>query len=145
MIMPYRYLEDVAIADVAFEAEGKTIGELFESSGFALTNAMIKDLRKIEEKAVKAFEVEAMDLEMLLFNFLQELIFFKDAERLLFNRFDLDIEQIDDKWHLGVKAYGEEIDQEKHELLADAKAVALHNFKVEETAEGWRALVIVDV
>ncbi len=145
MIMPYRYLEDVAIADVAFEAWGKTIEELFESSGFALTNAMIKDLGRIEQKVVKAFEVEASDVEMLLFNFLQELIFYKDAERLLFNRFDLDIEQKDGKWHLGVKAYGEEIDREKHELLADAKAIALHNFKVEETAEGWGAMVIVDV
>ncbi len=145
MIMPYRYLEDVAIADVAFEARGNTIEELFESSGFALTNAMIKDLGRIEQKVVKAFEVEALDVEMLLFNFLQELIFYKDAEQLLFNRFDLDIAQKGDKWFLSAKAHGEEIDREKHELLADAKAVALHNFKVEETAEGWRALVIVDV
>ncbi len=143
--MPYRYMEDVAIADVAFEAEGKTLEELFESSGFALTNAMIKDLGQLEQRVEKSFEVEAEDVEMLLFNFLQELIFYKDAERLLFNKFGLDIEQKEDKWHLGAKAYGEEIDREKHELLADAKAVALHNFKVEETAQGWRAIVIVDV
>ncbi|MDP2767058.1 MAG: archease [Candidatus Methanoperedens sp.] len=143
--MPYKYLEDVAIADVAFEAEGKTITELFESSGFALTNAMIKDLRQIEQKVDKSFEVEAEDVEMLLFNFLQELIFYKDAERLLFNKFDLDIEQKEGGWHLSAKAYGEEIDREKQELLADAKAVALHQFKVEETVQGWRAMVIVDV
>jgi len=143
--MRYKYLEDVAIADVAFEAEGKTLEELFESSGFALTNTMIKDLGQLEQRVEKSFEVEAEDVEMLLFNFLQELIFYKDAERLLFNKFELDIEQKEDRWHLGVKAYGEEIDREKHELLADAKAVALHNFKVEEKAKGWRAMVIVDV
>ena len=145
MIMPYRYLQDVAIADVAFEAWGKTMEELFESSGFALTNAMIKDLGQLEQKVEKCFEVEALDVEMLLFNFLQELIFYKDAERLLFNRFELDIEQKENTCYLRVKACGEEIDQEKHELLADAKAVALHNFKVEETAKGWGATVIVDV
>ena len=143
--MRYKYLEDVAIADVAFEAEGKTLEELFESSGFALTNTMIKDLGQLEQRVEKSFEVEAEDVEMLLFNYLQELIFYKDAERLLFNKFELDIEQKEDRWHLGVKAYGEEIDREKHELLADAKAVALHNFKVEEKAKGWRAMVIVDV
>jgi len=143
--MRYKYLEDVAIADVAFEAEGKTLEELFESSGFALTNTMIKDLGQLEQRVEKSFEVEAEDVEMLLFNFLQELIFYKDAERLLFNKFELDIEQKEDRWHLGVKAYGEEIDREKHELLADAKAVALHNFKVEEKAKGWMAMVIVDV
>jgi len=143
--MPYKYLEEVAIADVAFEAQGKTLDELFESSGFAITNAMIKDLSKIEQKVEKSFEVEAEDVEMLLFNFLQELIFYKDAERLLFNKFDLDIVQKEDGWLLSVNACGEEIDREKHELLADVKAVALHNFKVEETAKGWRASVIVDV
>lgn len=143
--MSYKFLEEIAIADVAFEARGKNIGELFESSGFALTNTMIRDLRQIEHKVVKSFEVEAPDLEMLLFNFLQELIFYKDAERLLFNRFDLDIKQKEDRMLLRVKAYGEEIDQEKHELLADAKAVALHNFKVEKMEEGWQASVIVDV
>lgn len=143
--MPYKYLEDVAIADVAFEAQGKTLDEVFESSGFALTNAMIKDLSKIEQRAEKSFEVEAEDVEMLLFNFLQELIFYKDAERLLFNKFDLDIVQKEDGWLLSARAYGEEIDREKHELLADVKAVALHNFKVEETEKGWRASVIVDV
>lgn len=141
----YKYLEEVAIADVAFEASGRTLDELFESSGFALTNAMIKDLSKIEQKIEKSFEVEAEDVEMLLFNFLQELIFYKDAERLLFNKFDLDIVQKEDGWLLSARAYGEEIDREKHELLADVKAVALHNFKVEETEKGWRASVIVDV
>lgn len=140
----YRYLDDVAIADVAFEASGKTIEELFESAGLAVINSMIGNLMQIEQKVVKSFEVEAEDVEMLLFNFLQEIIFYKDAEQLLFNKFDLDIGQ-NDKWHLSAKAYGEEIDREKHELLVDVKAVALHKFKVEETAQGWKAMVIVDV
>ncbi len=141
----YRYLEEIAIADVAFEAEGKTISELFESAGFAITNAMIRDLKQIERKIVKSFEVEAEDLEMLLFNFLQEIIFYKDAEQLLFNKFDLDIEHKEDRWFLRVKAYGEEIDPKKHETVVDVKAVSLHRFKVEETEKGWRATVIVDV
>ena len=143
--MPYRYLEEIAIADVAFEAEGETIRELFESAGFAITNTMIRDLKQIERKIVKSFEVEAEDIEMLLFNFLQEIIFYKDAEQLLFNKFDLDIEQKEDRCFLIAKAYGEEIDPKKHETVVDVKAVSLHRFKVEETGKGWRATVIVDV
>ena len=141
----YRYLEEIAIADVAFEAEGKTISELFESAGFAITNAMIRDLKQIERKVEKSFEIDAEDLEMLLFNFLQEIIFYKDAEQLLFNKFDLDIEQREDRWFLRAKAYGEEIDPKKHETVVDVKAVSLNRFKVEETGKGWRATVIVDV
>src|SRR5512147_895563 len=128
--MPYRYLEDVAIADVAFEAEGKTLVELFESAALAMTNTMILDMEKLERHVIRCFEVTAENPEMLLYRFLQELVYYKDAERLLFNKFELDPEQGIPSWHLRVRAFGEEISQEKHELLADVKAVSLHNFSV---------------
>ena len=143
--MPYRYLEDVAIADVAFEAEGKTLRELLESGALATTNAMIGNIDKLEQKVIRCFEVTAENPEMLLYRFLQELVFYKDAERLLFNKFELDPEQGIPLWHLRVRAFGDEISQEKHELLADVKAVSLHNFSVRQTPGGWRAEVIVDV
>jgi SHS2 domain-containing protein len=143
--MPYRFLEDVAIADVAFEAEGKTLPELFQQAALAMTNTMVKDPGKIEQNVIKCFELEAEDPEMLLFHFLQELIFYKDAERLLFNRFDLAIDQGIGKWRLRASALGEEISPEKHELLADVKAVSLHDFRVQRAARGWQASVILDV
>lgn len=89
--MPYKFLEDAAIADVAFEARGKTLRELFESAALAVTGTMVEDAGKVKQKKRKTIEVEAEDLEMLLFNFLQELIFYKDAELLLFNGFHFDI------------------------------------------------------
>ena len=144
--MPYKFLEDTAISDVAFEARGKTLRELFESAALAVTGTMVEDVGKIKQKKTKSIEVEAENLEMLLFKFLQELIFYKDAELLLFNGFHFDIiGQKKDTWHLRAEAYGEEIDPQSHDLLADVKAVSLHNFVVEETPEGWRASVILDV
>ncbi len=143
--MPYQFLEDISIADVAFEAEGKTLEELFEGAALAVTNTMVKDVRRIEQKTSKSIEVGAENVEMLLFHFLQELIFYKDAELLLFSKFDLAIEQKDSSWRLRGKAYGEEISADKHQLLVDVKAVSLHNFKIEKKAQGWRAAVIIDV
>lgn len=143
--MPYRFLEDVAIADVAFEATGKTVKEMLESAALAITNTMIKDMSDIEPKVKREFSIEAKDIEMLLFNMLQEIIFYKDSEMLLFNKFDLDIAPHKKSWRLDVVAHGEELDMKKHELLVDVKAVTFHNFKVEETEEGWRAQVILDV
>jgi len=143
--MPYEFLEDIAIADVAFEATGKTIEELFESSALAVTNTMVKDLKSVKQKVTKTIEVKADALEMLLFNFLQEIIFYKDAELLLFNKFDITIAQEKNKYKLKTKARGEKLDMKKHELLVDVKAVSLHNFKVEETKKGWKADVILDV
>ena len=143
--MPYRYLEDVAIADVAFEAEGKMLQELLESAALAMTNTMIGNIDAMEQKEIRCFEVTAENPEMLLYRFLQELVFYKDAELLLFNKFEIDAEQGIPMWRLRVRAFGDEISPEKHELLADVKAVSLHKFSVRQTAGGWRAHVIIDV
>ncbi|MEW6569816.1 MAG: archease [Nitrospirota bacterium] len=143
--MPYRFLEEHAISDVAFEAWGDTIEEMLQSAARALTNTMTEDVDKIERKITKEFDVEAANVEMLVFNFLQELIFFKDAERLLFSKFDLDVNEKEGRWHLSVKSYGEELSPEKHDLRADVKAVSFHNYRVEKTPGRWEADVILDV
>lgn len=143
--MPYRFRDDIAIADVAFEAEGQTPSELFSNAALAVTNTMVKDINSVERKVVKDFQLEADDLETLLYGFLQELIFYKDAELLLFSRYDLDIREEKGKWLLSANIRGEELNQEKHQLVADVKAVSLHNFKVRKRTDGWRAEVILDV
>lgn len=150
--MPYRFLEDTAIADVAFEAEGRTLKELFEAAALAVTGTMVKNVGEMAWTAVKNFKIEAEDVEMLLFHFLQELIYLKDAELLLFNAYDLDVgrNMLDigldvQGWRLCGRAWGERIDADRHELLVDVKAVSLHDYRVEETPEGWRATVILDI
>jgi SHS2 domain-containing protein len=143
--MPYRFLEDVAIADVAFEATGKTLKEMFESSALAVTNTMVKNPSKIGHAVEKKFKVKGRDVEMLLFEFLQELVFYKDSESLIFNEFDMTIEPKKGSWSMSVVARGEKIDMRKHEMLVDVKAVTFHNFKVGETEDGWSSQVVLDV
>jgi len=143
--MQYRFLKDVAIADVAFVAEGRTVSELFKAAAMAVTNAMIRDVGTIGQGVVRAFDLEAPGIEMLLYGFLQELIFYKDAERLLFGSYELAIEEGVPAWRMQVRAFGGEIDPEKHEMLADVKAVSLHRFSIQRTTGGWKASVIIDV
>ena len=143
--MSYRFLEDVAIADVAFEASGKTLVELFSNAALAVTTTMVKDVGTVGPRVVKSFTLEAENPERLLYRFLQELVFYKDAELLLFSGYELGISQEIGKWRLNASVRGEELSPDKHELGADIKAVSLHNFRVWETTEGWRASVILDV
>ena len=133
------------MADIAFEASGKTLEELFSSSGEALTSTMIKDPKTLGTGEEKRFTLEAKDEEFLLHDFLQELIFLKDAEQLLFKEYELRIE----KGGKGLKLYatikGEHLDPEKHDLLVDAKAVSWHMFKAGKSGRGWKAFFIVDL
>jgi len=80
-----------------------------------------------------------------LFQLLQELIFFKDAEKLLLRVKEIRIRRLEDRFTLEAKARGEELDPSRHDLVVDVKAVTLHRFQVEQTAQGWKATVILDI
>ena len=72
MKIKYKILEDVALADIAIEAYGKNLNELFENSAFAIFDETT-DLRRVEEKEKKIINVETNNLENLLFDFLSEI------------------------------------------------------------------------
>ncbi len=143
--MPYRYLDDIATADAAFEATGKTIEEMFVAAADATMNVMVADLDTIERSRCMTIAVESDAIDMLLFELLQELIFYKDAERLLLRVESVGIERAGGLFFLTAAAYGEELNPSKHELVVDVKAVTLHHFRVEETPGGWEAAVILDI
>jgi SHS2 domain-containing protein len=143
--MPYHYLEDIATADVAFEARGKDLAELFTAAADATMNVMVADLASIEQRVQIEFEVEHEELDMLLFNFLQEFIFFKDARRLLLRVLSVSIDKGNAGFSLLAKAAGEELDPEKHDLIVDVKAVTLYRFAVQQTEDGWMATVVLDI
>ncbi len=77
--------------------------------------------------------------------FLQELIYFKDAERLLLRARDARIEERDEKYFLKAEAAGEPLDAARHHQRADVKAVTLHGFSVEKDDGGWKARVLLDI
>jgi SHS2 domain-containing protein len=144
--MPYRFVEDVSIADVAFEASGKNMEEMFVSAAEALMNTQVRDLKTIKAEEEAEFELKSPNEEKLLHDFLQELIFFKDAKLLLVREYKLRVFRAEGGgFRLKAGLKGERIDQKKHELLVDVKAVSWHMFKVERTKDGWKAFVILDV
>ncbi len=142
--MPYRYLEDIATSDVAFEAWGNTIEELFVAASDATMNVMVEDINTISDKTRRSLRVENPNIDMLLFQLLQELIFYKDADQLLLRIQKVSVQHKKNHYELTAEAYGEGLNMDKHELLADVKAVTLHRFKVEPDDRGWRATVILD-
>ncbi|NSW85537.1 MAG: archease [Syntrophobacteraceae bacterium] len=143
--MPFEYLDDIATADVAFHAWGESLEETFKAAAEATMNVMVGDLSTIDEVDHRSIRVEADAVDMLLFELLQELIYYKDAEKLLLRIDGLKIEQSNGLYTLTADARGEELDPGKHDLVVDVKAVTLHRFAVEETPGGWRATVILDI
>lgn len=143
--MPYEFLGEIATADAAFEARADTLEGLFVAAADATLNVMVGDLSAIAETERRAIRVESDAIDMLLFALLQEIIYYKDAERLLLRVPKAAIRREGGRFVLEAEARGEEIDPAKHDLLVDVKAVTLHRYRVEETPQGWEALVILDI
>jgi SHS2 domain-containing protein len=143
--MPYVFLEDVATADIAFKAQGEDLVELFTAAADATMNVMVEELDSIRAQEHRDFRLENEALDMLLFDFLQEFVYFKDAQQLLLRVDRLEIREEDGLYQMAAQTVGEIIDPARHRMRVDVKAVTLHRFELQQTPQGWEAMVILDI
>jgi len=138
--MKFKYLEDVAIADIAFEAYGKTLNEVFENSAYAFFD-MTCNPKTIKSKIKKIIILQDKDEKKLLYSFLSELVFLKDSKQLIFNKVKIVIKNN----KLKATLYGDKIDYEKQELRNDIKAITFHMFNLEKNKNNYKSRVVVDI
>lgn len=143
--MPYAYADDIAIADLAFRAWGQTVEATFIAAAEATVHAMVEDLATIAPREQRAFELHEAQLDLLLLQFLQELLFYKDAQRLMLRVHEVQITAQDQGFTLQARAAGEPLDPARHALGADVKGVTFHRLQVAQTPKGWEATVVLDV
>jgi SHS2 domain-containing protein len=143
--MPYEFLEDIAVADIAFKAWGEDLQETFISAADAVMGAMVEDPYTIQPHEQHSIQLTNDALDMLLFDFLQELVYYKDAEQLLLRVQELQVTQGHEQSALRATAAGEKLDPARHQQRADVKAVTLHRFSLQQTDRGWEAMVILDI
>jgi SHS2 domain-containing protein len=128
-------------ADVGFRAYGRTLEELFAHAGLALMS-LGYELEGVEERERRELRASGSDTESLLYGWLAEILAVADAEHLVFCR--VQVTQLGEGQVCGV-ASGEKFDRERHRAGTYVKAVTYHQFRVEQTAEGWFAEVYLDV
>lgn len=139
----YELLETVAVADCALDIEGRHLDDLFETAARALADVMI-DASTVEPTTERTITLTAPSLDLLLYDWLSELIFLKDSEQLVFTRVVVRVSQ-DLPCRLIADVTGGLIDRERAGLRADVKAVTFHQFALEHDALGWRARIVLDI
>jgi SHS2 domain-containing protein len=143
--MPYEFVDEMTVADIAFRAWGRDLEETFLAAADAVLNAMVEDLEAIQPHDTRQLSVEHDALDMLLFNFLQELVYYKDAEQLLLRVLQLRVVEDAHPYAVHATLVGEPIAPDRHHLRVDVKAVTLHRFSLTQTLRGWEATVVVDI
>jgi len=140
--MTFRFLPDVALADIAFEAESETLDGLFTSCALAITDIMV-DPDTLRPSVTREFKLSSPDLDRLLYDFLTDLIVTKDVDSLLFKNFDIRVESATNS--LTASAKGEAIDRVRHSLRNDVKAVTMHLFGIKRDGRKWKTTVVLDI
>lgn len=128
-------------ADIGIRSFGDTEEEAFENAAAGMFS-LVANMDDIRETREFPIEVEAEDSETLLVEWLNELLYIFESNRVLLKRFQ--VEELGEN-RLKGKAWGEPLDESRHELGTDIKAVTYHMLKVEKTGTGWEADVIFDI
>jgi SHS2 domain-containing protein len=128
-------------ADVGFRARGSSLEELFGICAQALIS-IILDPSCVAASGCWELTAEASDLESLLVNWLNEVLFYVDTRRLVFDSFPV---RIADSFQLSCQATGEERTATKHPVRVSVKAVTYHQLRIGRNGEQWVAEVFVDV
>jgi len=137
----FEFLEHVA--DLRFMAYGKSLNDCFQNSAKAMFSA-ISDLKSIDEKDMKRIALKAEDLEVLLHDFLSELLFLFETRGLLFKKFHVSIDR-NKGYRLKAELYGEKFNPKKHEIKTEIKAVTYHEMLIERRNKEWVAEVLCDI
>ncbi len=138
----YEYLEHTA--DAKFRAYGTTLEEAFQNAAVAMFDVMI-DTGTISDEVSEKIELTSADLDGLVVDWLSELLYLFEVERVVFGKFKIGgITEKDGNYSLSAIAYGESLDLSRHKFDTEVKAVTYNSLKVEETMDGWVVQVVVD-
>ena len=139
----YKFLEKVAIADIAFEAYGKELNELFENAALAIFE-LSADVRTVDAKEKIEFNLKNEKLDNLLYDFLSEILFLKDSRYMVFKKVRVSISEGKTN-KLKAVLDGDSINPKKQKLENDIKAVTMHMFELKKEKGKWKATVVVDI
>ncbi len=136
---PFEFLEHTA--DAGIIARGADLPELFANAAVGLFSLMV-ETAGVHETEQRTIEIEARDLESLLVGWLTELLYYLDAEEMLFSRFEVSHMT---ETSLRGRAFGERVDRDRHDLNVGVKAVTRHMLEIAPENGGYRATILFDI
>jgi SHS2 domain-containing protein len=133
----FKFLEHTA--DVKFQSYGKSLEETFENAALAMFKVMYGG--RVRGKIKKKIEVKGKDLENLLYNFLEELLFLLDSEGFFLSKVRVEVDEKNLKIEadlLGDKA-------ERYKISSDVKAITYNEMFVKKEKDKFICQVVLDV
>ncbi|MBI2361170.1 MAG: archease [Deltaproteobacteria bacterium] len=128
-------------SDLLIKVFGGTQAELFANSAFALFD-LITDIGKVEDRERMLLEVEGVNRDDLMVNWMRELLYLYQGSGYLLREFQ--VQEARDNYVRG-EVCGEKFDPDRHEIQRDIRAVAYHQSRMDKTGDQWTAQVIFEL
>ena len=129
--MNYKLLEHAT--DAFIEVTASSLEEAFIRAGESVVDITL-DQRLVEEKEQRTLIVTGEDLDLLLFNWLEEIIYQLITEGFAIHRFALKISK-NLEYKISATAFGEEIDLKKHQFKVEIKAPTFHLMEIKQNGD----------
>ena len=128
-------------ADIGIRGIAPSLEQAFEQTAVAMT-AVITNPDQVSASKAVSIRCEAPDNELLLLDWINELVYEMAVQGLLFKLYQVAIN--DGK--LTAIAFGEAVDRQKHEPAVEIKGATFTELRVYQQPNGtWVAQCIVDV
>jgi len=128
-------------ADVGVRGFGASLDAAFEQAACAMT-AVVTELERVAPLAEISISCSAPDPELLLFDWLNALVYEMATRHMLFSRFQVRMRD----GELRATACGEPVDVQRHEPRVEIKGATFTELRVARDADGrWCAQCVLDV
>ncbi len=128
-------------ADIGVRGFGPSLASAFEQAALALS-AVLVDPDAIKRNETVEIEVEAPNSDLLLYDWLNAIIYEMGTRDMIFGAYDVSISGN----KLVGRAHGESVDRERHQPAVEIKGATMTELATGEIRPGeWRAQCVVDV
>ena len=128
-------------ADIGIRGYGSSLPEAFTQAALAMSG-VVTDLDKINPVETVTVECEAPESDLLLVDWLNEIVYQMATRNMLFGRFEVEI--VDHK--LRARLYGEATNPDKHQPAVEIKGATFTELEVQQADNGeWIAQCVIDV
>ncbi|MBL8149611.1 MAG: archease [Blastocatellia bacterium] len=128
-------------ADLGLRISSPTLNGLFSEAAEALFSVIVENIDQIRTEKSFKLNIKASNLEYLLFDWLNELLYLFESEKIVANSFLVNV----DSDSLSAEVYGEVLDRNRHKTDHEVKAITYHQLKVVQKQTEWMAEVILDI
>ncbi len=128
-------------ADLGLRVEAPDLPSLFREAAEGLFSVIVAQIPRRAPAREVRIRLEAERMDYLFVDWLHELLYLFETERLLLDGFDVEIHDT----RLAATARARTVDDARDRFLHEVKAVTYHQLRVEQTERGWLAEVILDI